>query len=130
MAQESLIQNVTNTAYDSVRELGEINTRLVQRLSQQQLEVLRVTMEAGARETQLISQPRDYQSLLSAQAALAGEYNQKFLEIARTTADILTETRDELMAWVQRGLERATSTSREAASTAQSAASTGKKRSS
>ena len=125
MPQDVLGHSVAQAAHDSLRELGEINARLVQRLSEQQLEVLRTTMEASARETQLLSQPASYQSLPSQQAALVREYNEKFLEIARRTADILRETRDELTAWVQRGLDQATSTAGAASTTAGAAAPSG-----
>ena len=129
MPQDVLGHSVAQAAHDSLRRLGEINARLVQRLSEQQLEVLRTTMEASARETQLLSQPASYQSLPSQQAALVREYNEKFLEIARRTADILRETRDELTAWVQRGLDQAASaTAGAAASSGGEAPSAGRKR--
>ena len=129
MPQDVLGHSVAQAAHDSLRELGEINARLVQRLSEQQLAVLRTTMEASARETQLLSQPASYQNLPSRQAALVREYNEKFLEIARRTADILRETRDELTAWVQRGLDQAASaTAGAAASSGGEAPSAGRKR--
>ena len=128
MPQDVPGQNVVQTAYESLRELGEMNTRLLQRLSEQQQTVLRLTMEAGARQAQLLSQPASYQNLPGEQAALAGEYNNRLLEVARRTADILRETQDEFAAWVRRGMERATSTAGAATSTGSEAPSAGRKR--
>ena len=130
MPQDVPGQNVVQTAYESLRELGEMNTRLLQRLSEQQQTVLRLTMEAGAKQTQLLSQPRSYQNLPAEQAALAGEYNEQLLEVARRTVDILREAGDEFAAWVRRGMERVTSAAGAAPSSEGEAPAAGRKRTS
>jgi phasin family protein len=106
--QKELIEQwgeFTKTAFDSLRELGEINTKLVGRLSQQQLEILNTSLEAAVQETHLVSESKDYKQLLSGQSTLTAEYNRKFLEIVRKTTDILEETREELTGWLEKGVE-------------------------
>jgi phasin family protein len=98
---------LTKQNFDSLKELGEINTKLVERLSRQQLEMLSASMEATVRETQLVTQSRGYKELLDSQSGLTAEYNKKFLDIVRETTDILTEARDDLTAWIEKGVERA-----------------------
>ena len=95
----------TRHALDSLKELGEINTKLVTRLSQQQLEMLNTSLEAAAKETRLVSETKGYNELVAGQSSLAAEYNRKFLDIVRTTTGLLEETRNELTAWVEKGMK-------------------------
>lgn len=97
---------LTKTGFDSLKELGEINGRLVERLSQQQLEIVNASLEATVKETQLLTQSKGYKDLVDNQSALSAEYNRRFLDIVRRTTDILTQARDELSAWVERGVEQ------------------------
>ncbi len=95
---------LTRNTFDSLRELGEINARLVEQLSRQQLSVLNASIEATTRGTQLASQSGGYGELLDNQTTVAAEYNKKILNIVAATTDVLTEARDELSAWVERGM--------------------------
>jgi phasin family protein len=98
-------RQLAQNTLDSLRELGEINTRLMERLSRQQLEIVNATFEATARETQLVTQSRDPRDFLEKQASFAAEYNRRFLDIARRSTDILGQAREEMTAWMERGLQ-------------------------
>jgi hypothetical protein len=115
----------TRTALDSLKELGQINTKLVTRLSQQQLELLNTSLEAAGRETQLVGESKGYNDLVAHQSALAAEYNRKFLDIVRTTTNVLEETRNELTAWVEKGVKSVERATRDVAKTVESTASRG-----
>ena len=95
---------LTRNTFDSLRELGEINARLVEQLSRQQLNMLNASIEATARGTQVVGQSQGFGELLDTQTTLAADYNRKVLNIVRQTADVLTEARDELTAWIERGV--------------------------
>lgn len=100
---------LTRTAFDSLMELGGINTKLMDKLSEQQQEIMSAGLEASAREAKLVSTSKDFQELLTGQTALAEEYNQKFLRTVRKTIDVLNECREELATWVEKGVAPATS---------------------
>ena len=100
-------RQLTQNTLDSLRELGEINTRLMERLSRQQLEIVNASFEATARGTQLATQFRDPREFLEHQSSIATEYNRRFSDIARRTTDILAQARDEIAAWMERGLQAA-----------------------
>ena len=100
-------RQLTQNTLNSLRELGDINTRLMERLSRQQLEIVSATFEATARETQLVTQSRDPRDFLEKQASFAADYNRRFLDIARDSTDILGQARDEITAWMERGLQAA-----------------------
>jgi hypothetical protein len=91
--------------FESLSELGQISSRFVEQLSRQQLSVLNATVEATSRGTQLIRETYGYGKLLENQSTAAAEYNKRVLTIARQTANILTEARDDLSSWAERGVK-------------------------
>ena len=95
------------TAYDSFKELAEINTSVYEKLTEQQMEALNVYMETGAKQVSLLSESKGYQDLLSGQASLANEANEKLLSVARNVAGILTDSKNEITSWVEKGIESA-----------------------
>ena len=90
---------------ESLGELGGITSRLTERLSRQQQSMLSATIEATSRGTQLIRETYGYGKLLENQSTAAAEYNKRVLNIVRQTADILTEARDDLSSWAERGVK-------------------------
>ena len=110
MQDDTLAQwgKLTTSTSDALKELSEISTRLIEKLAQQQLDAVNTSLEAGVRGTQLVIQSRDPQDYLARQAALAAEYNEKFLEIARRTSKIVADTQAELTDWIQRQVKSAT----------------------
>ena len=95
------------TAYDSFKQLAEINTSVYEKLTEQQMEALNVYMETGAKQVSLLSESKGYQDLLSGQTTLANEANEKLLSVARNMASILTDSKNEITSWVEKGIESA-----------------------
>ncbi len=106
----SEISKLSNEAYDSLKELAEINTKTAEKLSVQQLEIIDTCLDTGNKQFSLATEAKDYKDVLSAQATLATEYNEKVLAFARNTTAILTESKDEIAAWLEKGVESATTT--------------------
>jgi phasin family protein len=102
---------LTKTGFDSLRELSDINAKLVEKLSEQQREIIKSCLEASTKEAALIGGSRDPKALLASQAALAAEYNDKFQHIVRHTTEILEQCREELIAWGQESLHSTTARS-------------------
>src|SRR6266540_6227233 len=86
---------LTSTAFESLREVNDVNVKLMEKLSEQQREIIKSCLEASMREATLISGSNDYKQLLAGQAALAAEYNERFRSIVSRTTDILEECRSE-----------------------------------
>jgi len=96
---------LTGTAFDSLREVSEINATLMAKLSEQQRAIIQACLEASTREGTLISGSKDYKELMAGQGALAAEYNEKFRSIVGRTTAILDECRNEFAAWVKKSVE-------------------------
>ncbi|MGH8509812.1 MAG: phasin family protein [Gammaproteobacteria bacterium] len=97
---------LSKSALESMQELGEINAKLVKRMTAQQEAILSACLEASAKEMNLVGVAKDAQDLLAKQADLASEYGAKFVEIVRGTNDLLSECKNELSAWADRGMEK------------------------
>lgn len=95
------------TAYDSFKQLADINTSVFEKLSEQQLEALNVYLETGAKQVSLFSESKGYQDLLSGEAALANEANEKLLSVARNVTGILNDSKNEFTSWFEKGIESA-----------------------
>jgi phasin family protein len=98
----------TRTALDAAKELAGLNTKLVERISQQQFELAQASVELGVKGVQLVSEPRPYKDFVAGQTALAGEYSERVLKIARKGNEVAAELRDEYAAWIEGKVHEAT----------------------
>jgi len=103
MSTETIEQwgKFSRAALDSLKELTAINAKLVERLSEQQLELVGLTLDASIKGANLAVGVPAYKELVSGQTALAGEYNEKVLSIVRKTGGIVAEARDQYSEWTE-----------------------------
>ena len=116
--QNEFIDQVTNagkTSYEAIQELGAIQARALQKLTDLQFNLASLNLESGVEQAKLLSTTSNYKDLLSAESDFAGEYSNKALDITRQTAEVLTESRDEIVTWLEKGFEKAGKTAKPAA---------------
>src|SRR5512146_2428886 len=103
MSAEILEQwsKIARTGLDAIKELGELNARLLERASQQQLELTQASIDASVRSAQLAGESRSYREFVSGQTALATEYGEKVLKTVRKGNEAAAELRDEYSAWFE-----------------------------
>lgn len=109
--QNDLIQQwaeLNKITTDSIKELGEINTNAMTRLTQRQMEMMNLYMEGGAKQLETLNETKDVQDIVAAQSRLFNEFNTKLTENARQTASELVDVKDKLSAWVEKNTEIAT----------------------
>jgi hypothetical protein len=99
----------TRTALDAVKELAELNTKLLERTSEQQFELATASFDAGVKGAQLVSEPRSYKDFISGQTALANEYGDRVLKIVRRGNEVAAELRDEYAVWIEGKVREAVS---------------------
>ncbi len=110
--QNDLIQQWTElnkAAMQAIKELGEINTNAMTRLTQRQMEMVNLYMEGGAKQLETLSQIKGMPDMVAAQSRLFAELNEKLMENARQTVEVLVEVKTELNAWVEKGMQNAAS---------------------
>lgn len=97
--------NFTNTAITSAKELGEINTKAIKKFSEHQLEFISSCLDTSIKQINLLSEAKGYKELLSSQTKLVTEYNEKLLDAVRKTAALVSESKDEIAAWLDKNME-------------------------
>ncbi|MCH8977170.1 MAG: phasin family protein [Proteobacteria bacterium] len=98
---------ISKTAIESMKELGNINTKVMEKLIEQQLAVLNTCMEASQKEIELAASgenTQNPQALVAAQAELMAEYNSKLMKIVQSTGDILKDCNSEITSCADKGM--------------------------
>jgi len=98
---------ISKIVIESMKELGNINTKVMEKLTEQQLAVLNTCMEASQKEIELAASgenAQDPQALVAAQAELMAEYNSKLMKIVQSTGDILKDCNSEIINWTDKGM--------------------------
>ncbi|MDQ3775913.1 MAG: phasin family protein [Pseudomonadota bacterium] len=97
--------SLSNSAYASFKELGEIGTKATEKLAEHQLGFLSTFMDTGVKHLTLYSEANGYKDLLSGFTKLSTEYNDKLLDTLRKTTEVLTESKDEFTAWADKAID-------------------------
>lgn len=111
MQQNEMIQQWTemNKGFmDALKQLGEINTSMMSKLTERQMAAANAYVEGMSKQMENIGEVKNAQDVVALQAKLAKEFGEKMMENARQTMDVLTQTRSDLAAWVEKGMEVAT----------------------
>jgi len=109
--QNEIIQQwteINKSAMEAIKELGEINTNAMTRLTQRQMEMVNLYMEGGSQQLETLSKTKDVQEIAAAQSRLFTELNEKMMENARQTVNELVEVKDKLSSWAEKGMDNAT----------------------
>jgi phasin family protein len=103
MSSETLEQwnKLSRAALDNLKELSSINIKLVERLAEQQFELVGASVDASLKGANLALATPGFKELAPQQAALVSEYNERVLKIARKATGIVAEVRDEYSEWVE-----------------------------
>ncbi|MBF0176536.1 MAG: phasin family protein [Magnetococcales bacterium] len=108
------VNEMTKTVLDSMIRLQEINDRTVQQLAQRQLDAVGDFMSSGIRQLKALGETRDLSQVVSKQADMAKELNDRMLEHARQTMDLLMTSRNELNAMMESNLQAILNKTKEA----------------
>ncbi len=107
----AVIEEMNATAVDSIKRLGEIQLRAMERLTEQQIAITSGYLRDGVKQMQSVVATKDLGKALESQASYVTELNQRVVEDAQKTAAILAESKTELSDWVEEGVKSATSSS-------------------
>ena len=99
------LTNASKSSYASLQELGAINTKALQKLMDLQLEFVSFNIEKGIEHTKLLTNSKSYKDYLSAESELAGECGTRTMDFTKQAASILSESRDEIVSWLDKGFE-------------------------
>ncbi len=112
------INKVGKSSYETVKGLYDINTNIVEQLIEQQFALFSLGNEYTARQLKLASETKGYKEVINGQTEIAADISSKVQGIARNTIDILSESKDDVNAWFEKGVEEAEKGIKEVAKTA------------
>ena len=96
------------SSYSAMQELAAINSKAFKELSELQMGLATYSMESGVELTKTLSSSTNYKDAVSAEVDFANEYGSKVMEFGSKTAEILTDSRDEVVSWIEKTVEEAT----------------------
>jgi phasin family protein len=99
---------LNQSAMNSVKELGDINTKMMTRLTQRQMDMMNLYMEGSSKQMEVMSAAKNPQDIVGAQSGLYTEMNEKLMDNARQTLEVLMEAKAELTGWAEKGMSQAT----------------------
>ena len=101
------IETMNKTAVEAVKRYSEIQLKAMERLTEQQIAATSDYMTKGVAQLQMLAGSKDAQTAFASQSKYFNDLNEAMVDNAKTVAGILTETRDELSAWVEEGMKAA-----------------------
>ncbi len=107
----AVIEEMNATAVNSIKRLGEIQLRAMERLTEQQIAITSGYLRDGVKQMQSVVATKDLGKALESQASYVTELNQRVVADAQKTAEILAESKTELSDWVEDGVKSASNNS-------------------
>ncbi len=95
------IETQNKAAIESAKRLGDINMRTFEKLAQRNIEAAADYLDGSVRQLKLMGEAKDIQTAVTEQARLGTELNEKFVEHAKKTAEVLSEVKGEFTDWAQ-----------------------------
>jgi phasin family protein len=100
--------SIAKAAMNSIKELGNINVRVIEKLTEQQLAVLNTCLEASQKEIDLASKTRNPDEIIRMQSELIAEYNARLMNILQNTGTILSSCNSEITHWAEESVAATT----------------------
>lgn len=116
--QNDYVEQLTNagkTSYETLQELGSINAKALQKLTDLQFKFATFNIETGIEQAKLLTSTTNYKDLLTAESDFASDYSTKAMDFTKQAATIFTESRDEIVSWFEKGMEKAEKATKEPA---------------
>lgn len=104
----------SKAAMEPARRLGDIAQRAMEKVSEQNLAMVKEYMEMNARALQMMTSVRDPRALVTEQVTLAKELGDKILANAELFGKLAAETQAELVKWAEDATEAAVAKAEEA----------------
>ena len=99
------VEKMNKSTVEAVKRLGEIQIRSIERLTEQQIEATSDYLNSSVKQLQTLAGSKDLHSAVDTQAKYIAEVNERVVDNAKKTAEILNELKGELTEWVEAGVK-------------------------
>lgn len=96
--QNQIIDQLTTAStksYETMKNLGEINSSAIRKLTDLQFDFISMSMESGIEHVKSLSNMKNVKDIFAAGSEFASDYNEKLMEITCQAVEIFSESRDE-----------------------------------
>ena len=94
-------------SYETFQQFNVINVEALQKLSALQFSLASLNVESTVEQAKLLTSGTDPQEIFAAESALASAYGEKLMKITSETTEILTQSREQLVAFAEKTFEAA-----------------------
>lgn len=113
------VNEMAGNSYQSLRRLGEINQRTLDRMIDKQVSLMNIWMDAGMQQIKLATEAKGLQELMTGNLAIGKVVAEKLVAENRDTLEMAAQAREELRTWWESGVtdvtERVTKAAQKAA---------------
>jgi|GEM_PF-1558423 len=99
------IEELNAATVKSIKSLGEIQLRAMEKITERQIALASDYMSQGVKQMQSIAGSKDLSKMFESQANFVSEFNQRVVDDAQKTAEILSESKTELSEWMEEGIK-------------------------
>ena len=89
------------TSYTALQKLAVLNSKTLKELTELNMDMVSYNIESGAELASALGAANNYKDVMSVEVKYAGEYSDKVLELGRKAADVLNESCDETIDWLE-----------------------------
>ncbi len=101
------VQNAVETAYETTKQVVDINAAAWEGLIEKQLEVMNQVVDLGVKQFKLLGEARDVKTTLAAQTGLVENAAEQAMANVRDVVKIANETRAAYDKLVNKGVQEA-----------------------
>lgn len=106
--------NAGKTSYENLQQLGAINTKALQKMTELQFSLATIGIEGSVEQAKLLSSTTNYKDLIAAESELANQYGSKVMDISKQAADLMNESGEEIASWFEKTAESFADTTKQA----------------
>lgn len=107
--QNEIIEKMTEaskTSYAAIQELGAINSKALKNISELQMGFATYSIESSVEFVKTLTSTTSYKDLMSLETEYATDYGTKVMELGSKTADVLNESRDDVVSFFEKSIEK------------------------
>jgi phasin family protein len=105
------LNDSSKASYETFQQFNVINVEALQKLAALQFSLASLNVESTVEQAKLLTSGTDPQEIFAAESSLASAYGEKLMKITSETTEILTQSREQLVAFAEKTFEVANTVS-------------------
>jgi phasin family protein len=96
----------TSKSYETMKNLGDINSSAIRKLTDLQFEFISMNVESGLDQAKSLNIKTDAKEFFASTSEFVSDYNEKVMGYANQTVEIFTATSDEAKSLVEKAITK------------------------